>query len=180
MKLVDSPEPFAELLAVSRRHRNAHGCGAYPYDKGSLLSVLAAGLAPTRIVEVGTAVGYTAICMAAAASTALVDTIDFDPEHTKLAAIHFAQYGVDGRVTAHCGDAGDVLPKLESGAYDLAFFDGFAPIASILNGLNRLLRPGGMLVCANLTLGGDGDQILADTDAWLSHSLGETALSVKR
>jgi hypothetical protein len=34
--------PFADLLAVSRRHREDHGCCAYPYDKGALLRVLAA------------------------------------------------------------------------------------------------------------------------------------------
>ena len=180
MNTTTRSEPFADLLAVSSKHREDHGCGAYPYDKGSLLRVLAAGLAPHRIVEVGTAVGYTAICMADATPKVLIDTIDFDPEHIKLANAHFAQYSVDNRVTAHCGDANDVLPKLEGNGYDLAFFDGFAPTASILAGLNHLLRPGGMLVCANLTLGGDGDQVLANTDMWLSHSLGETALAVKR
>ena len=173
-------EPFADLLAASRKHREEHRCGAYPYDKASLLRVVAAGLAPHRIVEVGTAVGYTAICMADAAPRVLIDTIDFDPEHVRLANANFAQYGVDNRVTAHCGDASDVLPKLEGSGYGLAFFDGFAPTASILAGLNRLLRPGGMLVCANLTLGGNGNQVLANTDIWLSHSLGETALAVKR
>jgi len=29
--------PYADLLAVSRRHREDHGCGAYPYDKGTML-----------------------------------------------------------------------------------------------------------------------------------------------
>lgn len=171
--------PFPELLAVSRLHREAHGCGAYPYDKGSLLRVLAAGLAPARIVEVGTAVGYTSTCMADAAPDAQIDTIDFDREHIKLAATNFAHYGIDDRVTAHCGSADAVLPTLESAHYGLAFFDGFAPSASILTELHRVLRPGAMLVCANLTLGGDGGQVLADADMWLSHSLGETALAVK-
>ena len=152
--------PFADLLATSRQHRTEHRCAAYPYQSGSLLSVLAAGLAPARIAEVGTAVGYSAICMADAAPA--------------------AQYGVADRVTAHCGDADDVLQTLESGGYDLAFFDGFAPTASILTALHRLLRPGGVLVCANLTLGGDGNRVIADAATWLSHSFGETALAVKR
>ena len=172
--------PFADLLAVSRKHRREHGCGAYPYENGSLLSVLVAGLAPGRIVEVGTAVGYTAICMAEAAPGTLIDTIDVDQEHTMLAVGHFGDYGVADRVTAHCGDADDVLQRLEAGRYDLAFFDGFAPTASILTGLHRLLRPGGTLVCANLTLGDDGDKVLADTQKWRTHSFGETALAVKR
>ena len=108
--------PFADLLAVSRRHREDHGCCAYPYDKGALLRVLAAGLAPARIVEVGTAIGYTSTCMADAAPGARIDTIEFDPAHTELATANFDQYGVGDRVTAHCGDADDVLPTLEGGA----------------------------------------------------------------
>ncbi|MGI9335850.1 MAG: O-methyltransferase [Gammaproteobacteria bacterium] len=177
---MNEQEPFADLLEMSHRHREEHGCSAYPYDKGSLLRVLAAGLAPARIVEVGTAIGYTSVCMAHSAPAALVDTIDFDPEHVRLAMSHFAHYGVADRVTAHCGDAGDVLPALPRGAYDLAFFDGFAPSAPILTELRRLLRIGGTLVCANLTLGGDGDRLLCDTDDWLSHFFGETALAVRR
>ncbi len=180
MNTIAPAVPFPDLLATSRQHRTEHRCGAYPYQNGSLLSVLAAGLAPARIAEVGTAVGYTAICMADAAPGALIDTIDFDPEHVRLATSNFAQYGVADRVTAHCGDADDVLPTLESGGYDLAFFDGFAPTASILTALHRLLRSGGVLVCANLTLGGDGNRVIADAATWLSHSFGETALAVKR
>lgn len=180
MNQASARESFADLLAVSHQHRADHQCGAYPYDKGSLLRVLAAGLALARIVEVGTALGYTAICMADAAPEARIDTIDIDPEHTRLARAHFAQYGVDDRTIAHCADAADVLPTLGSGQYGLAFFDGYAPSAAILTELHRLLQPGGMLVCANLTLGGDGDRVLANTETWLSYSLGETALAVKR
>ena len=62
----------------------------------------------------------------------------------------------------------------------MAFFDGFAPTASILGDMRRLLRPGGMLVCANITLGGDGEEMLPDPAAWHSHSLGEMMLAVKR
>lgn len=172
--------PFAELLRDSKTHREQHACGAYPYDKGSLLSVLAAALKPAKIVEVGTAIGYTSVCMADAAATATIDTIDSDPKHVELASSQFEKYGCRDRIKAHCGEADEVLPNLASADYDLAFFDGFAPTVSILTELERLLRPGGMLVCANLTLAGDGEQLLAVEKSWISHSFGETAIAVKR
>ena len=171
---------FADLLEASRRHRDEHDCGAYPYDKGSLLATIAFAVAPKRMVEVGTGVGYTAVCLASAAPDGTVDTIDSDPIHAELAATHFDQHGVADRATAHCGQADDVLPQLDSGAYDLAFFDGYAPTKSILAKIERLLRPGGTFVCANLTLGGDATTVLADTATWRTHSLGETAIAVKR
>ena len=62
----------------------------------------------------------------------------------------------------------------------MAFFNGFAPTASILGEISHLIRPGGMLVCANITLGGDGEETLADPAARHSYSLGETMLAVKR
>lgn len=175
-----SAVPFADLLHESKRHREQHGCSAYPYDKGSLLSVITAALKPRKIIEVGTAIGYTSVCMASAAVEAAIDTIDSDPEYIDLASIQFEKYGFNGRITAHCGEADEVLPKLEGATYDLAIFDGFAPTNSILGELQRLLRTGGTLVCANLMLGGDSDQFLADEGAWIIHSFGETAIAVKR
>jgi predicted O-methyltransferase YrrM len=137
-------------------------------------------LQPRRIIEVGTAIGYTSVCMASAAAAATIDTIDSDPAHIELASIQIEKYGFEDRVKAQCGETDAVLPKFYDAHYDLAFFDGFAPTYSILNELQRLLRPGRTLVCANLTLGGDGDQFLGDVGAWMSHSLGETAIAVKR
>ena len=180
MNFAKETQAFAELLATSVRHRKDHNCGAYPYQDGSLLQVLAATVAPIRVVEVGTAIGYTSICMASAAARALIDTVDMDPVHVELARENFEKFDVGDRVTAHCGDADHVLPTLGEMTYDLAFFDGFAPTASILAKLHRLLRQDGLLICANLTLGGDGGQALADPNVWLTHSLGETALAVKR
>lgn len=175
-----SSDSLAQLLKHSQQHRRDHGCGAYPYDKGPLLAVLAAAIAPRHIVEVGTALGYTALCMAEAAPLAQIDTVDIDKEHIDLAIAHFASYGVADRISAHWGDADDVLPSLSAGTYDMAFFDGFAPTRSLLNKLNTLLRSGGTLICANLTLGGDREKILKNTKVWRSYSLGETAIAVKQ
>lgn len=172
--------PFPQLLDRSRRHRAEHGCGGYPYDKGSLLHVVAAALAPSRIVEVGTAIGYTSVVLASAARAAAVDTIDRDADHAAIAGATFEEFGVADRCTVHVGDAAVVLPELAASAYDLAFFDGFAPTASVVGQLHERLRPDGLLVCANLSLGGDGEQALGDEARWATHSLGETALAVKR
>ncbi len=139
----DHKTPFPELLEISRRHREQHGCGAYPYDKAGLLVVVANAISALRVVEVGTALGYTAICVAKA-TAARIDTIDFDRDHVALATSHAVEYQVADRIKVHLGEADDELGKLEPAAYDLAFFDGFAPTASILDKLHRRLRPGGM------------------------------------
>ena len=171
--------PFADLLDFSEKHRVEHGCSAHPYDKGPLLRVVTAALQPGRIIEVGTALGYSSICMADASPTAEIDTIDFDPVHVELATKHFADHGVADRVTTHCVDAAEILASLTAASYDLAFFDGFEPTASIIGRIHRLLRPGGTFICANLTQGTEGNEALSDSGRWLTHSMGETALAVK-
>ena len=54
-------DPFADILSTTETNRARHGCGAYPYDKRTLLGVLAAAVEATRIIEVETALGYSAL-----------------------------------------------------------------------------------------------------------------------
>lgn len=51
MSQLASPDPFAEILTTTDAHRAEHGCGAYPYDKGTLLGVLAAAVNARRTVR---------------------------------------------------------------------------------------------------------------------------------
>jgi predicted O-methyltransferase YrrM len=58
------PDPFAKIRNATSQHRAEHGCTAYPYDDGPLLSVLAATAHARRILELGTALGYMALSFA--------------------------------------------------------------------------------------------------------------------
>ncbi len=177
----DLPDPFAEILSRTDAHRAEHGCGAYPYDKGTLLGVLAAATRAERIVEVGTALGYSAIWLAHGAPRARVDTIEADAEHVRIAREHGREFGMSDRVHVHHGNAVSVLNGLDANAYDLAFFDGYAPSPELITGIGTRLRTGGLFACANVTLAGpEASQPLWDADTWLTHSFGETALAVKR
>jgi len=176
-----SLDPFEALQETTRQHLRRHGCGAYTYSDGSLPGVLAAAVGAQRIVEVGTALGYTACWLASASDTTLVDTIENDPDHVELARAEVARYGLGDRVAVHHGEAEAVLAGLDEAVYDVAFFDGFAPTIAVLGLLRARLRPGGLLIAANLTLGGAGAvrTELADASRWRTHSFGETALAVK-
>jgi len=175
-------DPFAAVQEQTRRHRADHGCGAYTYADGSLLGVVAATTGARRIVEVGTALGYTALWLAHGAPDATVDTIEMDPGHAELAREIFHERGLGDRITVHDGVAEAILPALRSAAYDVAFFDGFAPTAEVVSDLRRLLRSGGVLVAGNLTLAADRvvERELADSGRWLTHNFGETALAVRQ
>src|SRR5262245_44233167 len=144
-----SPDPFGEVRAQTLRHRAQHGCGAYPFADGSVLGVIAAAVAAKRVLELGCALGYTALWFAHGAKGATIDTIEFDPAHVRLARENFAAFGVANRVSMHQGDFAEVLPTLAPG-YDLAFFDGFAPTPDYLRTFQKLVRPRGVLISSNL------------------------------
>jgi predicted O-methyltransferase YrrM len=181
---VAAPDPFAKIRTATNAHRARHGCGAYPYDNGPLLAALAGSANARRILELGTALGYTALSFATGAPDATVDTIERDPEHANLARENIAAAGMDHRITVHEGDFATVLATLDPG-YDVVFFDGGTPVTALHKILRGLLRTGGTLITANLNHGGTADTVrkaLFDSKAWRSALVdedGETAISVK-
>jgi predicted O-methyltransferase YrrM len=177
-------DPFAKVRDATLKHRAAHGCGAWPYDNGPLLGTLAAAAGARRIVELGCALGYTALSFAHGAPKAKVDTIERDPEHVRLARQNIAAAGLAKRITVHEGDFAKMLPALDGG-YDVAFFDGHTPVPTLHNALHGVLKTGGILVTANLNHGGTANAVRAalfDGRTWRSALVdddGETAISVK-
>jgi predicted O-methyltransferase YrrM len=177
-------DPFAKVRTATNAHRAKHGCGAHPYDNGPLLAAFAAVANARRILELGTALGYTALSFASGAPDATVDTIERDPEHVQLARDNIAAAALDHRITVHEGDFAAILPTLDPG-YDVAFFDGHTPSPALHKTLRGLIRTGGTLITANLNHGGTADAVrkaLFDGKSWRSALLdedGETAISVK-
>ena len=177
-------DPYAKIRAATNAHRGRHGCSAYPYDNGPLLAALAAAANARRILELGTALGYTALSFASGARDATIDTIERDPEHVRLARENIVGASMDHRITVHEGDFAAVLTTLDPG-YDVAFFDGQTPSPAMHKTLRGLLRTGGTLITANLNHGGTAETVrkaLFDGKSWRSALIdedGETAISVK-
>jgi len=150
-KILD-PDQFADVQQATRQHLRQHGCGAYTFEDGPALMALSGWTQPHRVLELGTALGYTACCLAQGCASARVDTIEGDATHVALAREQIARHGLTDRITVHHGQFDEMLGQLEMG-YDLAFFDGFAPPPATIARLRDLLAIGGILVCSNLQLG---------------------------
>lgn len=167
-------DPFKAVRINTDRHRSEHGCWAYPHEDGRILGVLAAAVRATRILELGTALGYTALCLAYGASSAKVDTLERDPQHVSLARSAIEKVGYSSRIRVHEGEFATLLPTLKPG-YDVAFFDGYAATLDVLDAVGRLLRPGGLLISANQQLSGIDTAAyrlqLLDARLWLSAPL---------
>jgi predicted O-methyltransferase YrrM len=125
-------------------------------EVGSLLRVLATALGAARILEIGTAIGYSGIWLAGALpSDGMLVTIEMDGERARTARENFARSGMAGRATVIVGDAQRMLAKV-SGPFDLIFQDGDKrQYTSLLDRLVDRLRPGGLLITDNVLWDGN-------------------------
>ena len=94
-------------------------------SEGRFLEILVRLANATKIVEVGTLVGYSAIHMARAmAPGGKLYSVEFDPKHAEVARANIAAAGLSDRVEVHVGPGVDVLPTLTGhGPFDLVFID---------------------------------------------------------
>ena len=78
---------------------------------------------PKRILEIGAAVGYSAMCFSEfLADGGKIDTIERDEERKKEAKINFKNVGVEEKIKLYEGDAVEILPTLNE-KYDMVFID---------------------------------------------------------
>jgi predicted O-methyltransferase YrrM len=148
-----APHPvLARILDDGR----ANGIPVVDPLTGALLHALVRATAATRVLEIGTAIGYSTAWMAAALPpTGLLVTLERDPVRATTARAYLAEAGMDDRVNVMVGDAERYLHKL-AGPFDLVFQDGDkAGYEPMLDRLVTLLRPGGMLVTDNVLWDGE-------------------------
>ena len=106
---------------------------------------------PKRILEIGTAVGYSASCFVRySSSDVVVDTIELDEERAKQAIENVKKIGVDQNINIMIGNAVEILPTL-SNEYDIVFIDAAKSKYSIFleEGI-RLIKNGGLILADNV------------------------------
>ncbi len=122
----------------------------------SFLKVLLMIQKPMCILEVGTAVGFSALLMSEAAPEGCrITTIENYEKRIPIARENFRRAGKEEQITLIEGDAMDVLKTLE-GSFDFIFMDAAkGQYIRYMPQVLRLLRPGGTLVTDNVLQDGD-------------------------
>lgn len=110
---------------------------------------------PKKILEIGTAIGYSSILMLKALdSDATITTIERNEEMAQIARKNIQAAGFEGRIDVLSADAEVLLSALDD-EYDMVFMDGAkAHYIYFLPECIRLLRTGGLLVADNILYGG--------------------------
>ena len=122
----------------------------------SFLKLLLAMTQPKKILEVGTAIGFSALLMSEyGPEDCHITTIEKYEKRIPLAKENFAKAGKEDKITLLEGDAVEILSQLE-GTYDFIFMDAAkGQYINFLPDIMRLLSDGGMLVSDNVLQDGD-------------------------
>src|SRR3954449_4668387 len=144
-------EVMAEMEALAERD----GIPIVHWETGRLLAVLVAALRPARVLEVGTAIGYSTLHMAEALhDDGVIVTLERDPERIAQARGFWERAGVTDRIELVEGDALQTLPALDDG-FDLAFVDATKQeYGDYLGMLEPKLSPRALIAIDNTLMSG--------------------------
>ncbi len=147
---------YSPLLRRLAKEAAAEDVPIVRKETASFLKTLAAIKRPSRILEVGTAVGYSALLLAEnLPAGSRITTIERDAGRLARARENFRLAGREGQITLLAGDAAEILPEL-SGPFDFIFMDAAkGQYIHYLPDILRLLSPGGCLVSDNVMQDGD-------------------------
>lgn len=112
-----------DVLAALEAEAAAGGVPIIRAEEREALLRAAAEARPRRILEIGTAIGYSALLLAERFPEAEVDTVELDEKRRARALRAVEEAGAAGRVRCLAGDAAEVIPRL-TGSYDFLYLDG--------------------------------------------------------
>ena len=141
-------------LAARRAEALARGIPVADEETLNFLLLTLEMYKPERILEIGTAVGLSGVAMLQTLPNAKLTTIELEEERYEEAKRNFTEFGVETRVNAYLGDAGEILAMMD-GQFDFVFLDGpKAQYEKYLFDLKRLMKKGAVLFSDDVLLYG--------------------------
>lgn len=124
--------------------------------QGKFLEIISHLLRPYRILEIGTMVGYSTICLAKGlAEGGVVHTIELRETDAAIARENFERAGINEKVHLHVGNALELIPQLEE-EWDLVFLDADkVSYCEYYELVKPRLKKGGCLLADNVLFHGE-------------------------
>ena len=125
------------------------------FFQGRVLAMFSKMIGPKAVLEIGTYLGYSAVCFAEGlADGGKVITLDVNEETNKVARSFVARTRFSDAIEFHLGDAIDIIPQLPE-TFDLVFIDADKPnYSNYYNLVFDKLRPGGFIIADNVLWSG--------------------------
>lgn len=142
---------LAELEAFAKQEN----IPIIPHETVAYFRWLLQALQPENILEIGTAIGFSALLMAENAPNAKITTIDRNEEMISFAKENFAKYDMRNQIRLVEGDAVDVLSDLTE-TYDFVFMDSAkSKYIVFLPEVMKHVKKGGLVLLDDIFQGGD-------------------------
>ncbi len=127
-----------------------------PHETVAYFRLLMQTLQPKRILEIGTAIGFSALLMAENSPHSQITTIDRNEEMIGFAKGNFAKYDSRQQIELLEGEAMDILPNLSDDTYDFVFMDSAkSKYIVFLPEVLKKVKVGGLIVVDDIFQGGD-------------------------
>lgn len=149
------PDPHPLLLELEQ-HGRKDGIPIVSRETGRLLSTIVHAMQATRILEIGTAYGYSTLWMALAQPlVGKIWTIDPDVERTEIAASYFKRAGEDDSIEIWNTAALELLPVFPQRNLDIVFLDAVkTEYKEYLDLAIPMLKLSGLVIVDNCLQGG--------------------------
>ena len=145
---------LAEINRSTLSHPKAH-MQSGPVQ-GKFLEMISQLIRPYRVLEIGTFMGYSAVCLAKGLKDGgKLHTIEIRPDQGGIALDHFHKANMGDRIILHQGNALDIIPKLNE-IWDLVYID--ADKTGYIQYYQEILprvRPGGLIIADNVLFYGE-------------------------
>jgi predicted O-methyltransferase YrrM len=157
MKITDINSKFSDRRYIEPDFKNVEKECRADYipiidrDAADLLKLQLKIKAPQKILEIGTAYGFSSLVMAKASpKNAQITTVELDPKRALKAKKIFIKYNYQDKIDLKVGDAFDILMYLKSD-YDFIFLDAAkGQYFYLFEYIMELLAPKGLLIADNV------------------------------
>lgn len=148
----------SDVLRELREHCNAHyedRAMLSGFYQGRVLAMFSQMIRPKAVLEIGTYLGYSALCLAEGlADGGRVITLDVNEETNKVARLFVEKSEYKNRIEFHLGNAVEIIPTLAE-TLDLVFIDADKPnYSNYYNLVFDRVRPGGFIIADNVLWSG--------------------------
>lgn len=135
------------------------------FYQGRLLAMFSRMMQPARILEIGTFMGYSALCLAEGlGEDGKIITLDINEETNRIAKSFWAKSGLNEKIESRLGNALKIIPTLDE-TFDLIFIDADKPnYINYYNAVFDKLRIGGIIIADNVLRGGKVLDTAKNTD----------------
>lgn len=125
------------------------------FYQGRLLSTFSKMLRPKVILEIGTFMGYSALCLAEGLEeNGKLITLDSEPETFAISSKYFAKSEFANRINARLGSALEIIPTIDE-ILDLVFIDADKPnYANYFDQVFPKMKVGGIIIADNVLWSG--------------------------